>query len=365
MKKYLILILFFVLISSCQDEENILTVSDNQIQAQLDKKLQKVVVCHKTGNGSYIPLEISINALPAHLAHGDFVADADKDGYTAVGACTGNANDCNDNDPAINPGAVEVCDGIDNNCNGQVDEGFDVDGDGYTTCEGDCDDNDPNIYPGAEEVCGDNKDNNCDGAVDEGCIQPCGTLTVDYGGKIYHTIQIGTQCWLKENLDVGTRIDGSQNQNNDGVIQKYCYNNDQNNCTIYGGLYLWNETMQYDTTQGAQGICPNGWHIPTLAEFQTLVSVVVSDGKALKAVGQGSGMGAGTNTSGFSALLAGERYKNGYFAWLNFYSQFWSSTAYDAVYANSIGLTSYDGDIHLNYYRNKEDAGFSVRCLKD
>ena len=56
---------------------------------------------------------------------------------------------------------------------------------------------------------------------------------------------------------------------------------------------------------GAQGICPDGWHIPTPAQFQTLKTAVNNDGNSLKAIGQGSGSGTGTNTSGFSALLAG------------------------------------------------------------
>jgi hypothetical protein len=67
----------------------------------------------------------------------------------------------------LHPGTPEICDGKDNNCDGQVDEGFDTDGDGYTICEGDCNDNDPGIYPGAPEVC-DGKDNNCNGQIDEG-----------------------------------------------------------------------------------------------------------------------------------------------------------------------------------------------------
>jgi len=102
-------------------------------------------------------------------------------------------------------------------------------------------------------------------------------------------------------------IQRSQNQTNSGIIEKYCYNNDTNNCNTYCGLYQWNEAMQYVTTPSAQGICPNGWHIPTKAEFEKLANTVDNDGNALKAIGQGTGSGAGTDTSGFSALLAGSR----------------------------------------------------------
>jgi len=91
-------------------------------------------------------------------------ADADGDGYMV---CQG---DCDDTDPAVYPGAAEFCDGIDNNCDGQlIDEGYDADGDGYTTCGGDCDDSNPAVNPGATEIC-DGIDNDCDSVVDEVCI---------------------------------------------------------------------------------------------------------------------------------------------------------------------------------------------------
>jgi hypothetical protein len=87
-------------------------------------------------------------------------ADGDGDGFTSD-------VDCNDGDPAIHPGAVEVCNAVDDDCDLTVDEGFDRDGDGYTSCAGDCNDFSPAIHPGVTEVC-DSIDNDCDLAVDEG-----------------------------------------------------------------------------------------------------------------------------------------------------------------------------------------------------
>ena len=190
---------------------------------------------------------------------------------------------------------------------------------------------------------------------------PCpGIPFLTYAGKIYNTVQIGSQCWLKENLDVGIMIDSMQNQTNNSTIEKYCYNNDPNNCNTYGGLYQWNEAMQYSRTPGTQGICPPGWHIPTMAEFQTLSMVVGGYGNALKALGQGTGSGAGTNKSGFSALLSGYRYGSGTFEGLGNSTYFWSST--DGAYFMYMFFN--DNVINYGVSSNKE-IGLCIRCVKD
>ncbi len=89
----------------------------------VDSRSGQVIICHKTGNGQYKPITINQNAVADHLAHGDYLPDADGDGYTAIGACTGSMNDCNDNNADVHPGAEEVCGNqIDDNCNGETDE---------------------------------------------------------------------------------------------------------------------------------------------------------------------------------------------------------------------------------------------------
>ena len=99
--------------------------------------------------------------------------DGDGDGYPA-------SKDCDDTDPNIHPGAAEVCNGKDDNCDGKVDEGFDKDNDGYYTCAhppvaADCDDNDATVNPGAKEVWN-GKDDNCSGKADDIPAQLAGSL---------------------------------------------------------------------------------------------------------------------------------------------------------------------------------------------
>lgn len=117
------------------------------------------------------------------------VEDYDRDGYGG-----GFGGDCNDTDATIHPGATELCgecnagDGVDQNCDGALDEGCmpilncapDADGDGYDTgLGGDCNDMDPSIHPGATEECFDGQDDDCDGAVDEEGVPPDGCLIIN------------------------------------------------------------------------------------------------------------------------------------------------------------------------------------------
>lgn len=108
----------------------------------------------------------------ASVVSPDWYADLDGDGFgddtTATTACPPPAGyiriagDCDDTDASANDGAVEICDAVDNDCDGVADDGFDADGDGVGSCD-DCDDGDPDAYPGATEICGDGVDNDCDG----------------------------------------------------------------------------------------------------------------------------------------------------------------------------------------------------------
>jgi uncharacterized protein (TIGR02145 family) len=186
---------------------------------------------------------------------------------------------------------------------------------------------------------------------------PCpGIPNLQYGGQTYNTIAIGDQCWMKENLNIGTMINGNLNQTDNGIIEKYCYNDDTVNCRVYGALYLWNEAMQYDTTEGAKGICPTGWHLPKSVDFINLAANVGNSSNDLKAVGQGTGSGTGINASGFSAILSGNRTYDGKFDNFGLYAEFLGSI----------------NDIYLDYSNNLINTspklnimGFGVRCIND
>ncbi|MDR3666696.1 MAG: FISUMP domain-containing protein, partial [Ignavibacteriaceae bacterium] len=190
-----------------------------------------------------------------------------------------------------------------------------------------------------------------------------GLDSLNYGNQWYHTVQIGSQCWLKENLNVGNMITAVKDQINNDTIEKFCYNNDSNNCSVYGGLYQWREAVQYTLKQSPRGICPIGWHIPLKAEFDTLISSVGGDGNALKQTGQGDG----TNTSGFSGILSGYNAYTG-FGNLGTNANFWTcysfyqpqSDPYDAMYLELWNNTDVISGRHYN-----TDFGLSVRCLKD
>lgn len=101
-------------------------------------------------------------------------------------------------------------------------------------------------------------------------------LATDEDGNTYELVQIGTQCWMKENMRVGSRIDVVTGQSDNGITEYFCYDDQPSNCSANhpnypdGGLYTWNEAMQYSTAEGAQGICPDGFHIPTETDWQTL-----------------------------------------------------------------------------------------------
>ena len=187
-------------------------------------------------------------------------------------------------------------------------------------------------------------------------------------GQIYKTVQIGNQVWMAENLNYKTHdehIDYMPDFWGQGgsydVPTSYCFDDDFINCTRYGRLYAWEMATQ---------VCPEGWHLPTRDEWDTLMSVVGGDesGKSLKSTTGWFNGKNGTDAYGFSALPVGMMNVYGTYGDNKYNAEgrntfFWSSTELDSNDAYGV---------YLYYYKNKMDLvpdyrkmGGSVRCIKD
>ena len=189
-----------------------------------------------------------------------------------------------------------------------------------------------------------------------------GVNNVTENGQIYNTVEIGNQCWLKDNLNVGSfilnqssTVDHSDASSN-SIVEKYCYDNKEDNCKLNGGLYDWNEIMIYQKQESTRGICPEGWHIPALSEWNILIAFFGGESVAGTPVKKGG-------SSGFEAFAGGLRGSNGNFNLLGSGAYFWSSTQIDDNNAWGISLL-YRGTALSPLYRTKT-MGLSVRCLKD
>jgi uncharacterized protein (TIGR02145 family) len=195
---------------------------------------------------------------------------------------------------------------------------------------------------------------------------PCGYGFVDErNGMVYNTILIGDRCWMKENLNVGTIIDSAANQTDNGIIEKYCYRNLELNCDKYGGLYQWDEAMQY----GGTDLCPEGWHLPSGCEWNGMIThlggELVAGGK-MKMTGTvwwSPPNANADNSSGFSALAGGYRFMNGTFYDNLFRAYFWTTQSYDAFESYYYKLNYDNGEANFLHYYIYD--GFSVRCMKD
>jgi uncharacterized protein (TIGR02145 family) len=172
----------------------------------------------------------------------------------------------------------------------------------------------------------------------------------------YPTIHLGTQCWMAANLDHGAVIPSSSMQRDNCISEKYCYNDNVLNCGSYGGLYQWDEVMQFDESVSIKGLCPPEWHVPTENDWNTLFSLYVNSGFAgspLKYSGY----------SGFNALLSGARFINSGWGFQGFATMLWSSTTHGSTKAWAQGINNSDPSVSV-YPASKVNA-FAVRCVKD
>jgi len=159
----------------------------------------------------------------------------------------------------------------------------------------------------------------------------------------YESVVIGTQTWMKKNLNIET--EGS-----------WCFYNDADSCAKYGRLYNWEAAMK---------ACPTGWHLPSNVEWTVLVNYAggtSTAGKALKSTSSWGDGYNGTDTHGFSALPGGNRYSGGLFGDVGRNGYWWSSTEYDGSYAYSLYM-QYDYDFADENNIKDKSNGISVRCI--
>lgn len=196
-----------------------------------------------------------------------------------------------------------------------------------------------------------------------------GVFTDDRDGRQYHWVKIGPQVWMSENINIGVMIKAKKDQTNNGIIEKYCYNNDSVKCIFFGGLYQYDEMSQYDNKEGIKGICPQGWHVPTksewLALFISLGSETIAGGKLKSTSSEWFSPNQGaTNSSGFSALPSGWRtMKKKDTDAFGIFTVFRSSSE---GFSENPWVVVLDCDVEKVDSDNlTKEAGFSVRCIKD
>jgi len=196
----------------------------------------------------------------------------------------------------------------------------------------------------------------------------CGdTLTDLRDGQKYPTVLIGNQCWMAKNLNVGIMIHSDSLPSDNSVNEKFCFDNDTNNCVLYGGLYSWNEMMNYSTQESVKGICPDGWYIPSDAEVKELEIALGMDPATADLTNTWRGTDQGTQMlqgggSGLEFLFAGGLLSNQAFFFLGQFSYFHTSTESGT---NAWRRCLYYQNMQVGRFNTfPKSFGLSVRCIK-
>ncbi len=199
-------------------------------------------------------------------------------------------------------------------------------------------------------------------------------VITDYDGNQYATVKIGNQIWMAENLKSLHYLDGTQ------IKEVYTYDDAEHNSAAYGKLYTWEAVVK------KSGICPEGWHLPTDAEWKDLERHLGMAEKDVEDTGwrdtESEGVKLkksetdflwikyskrGVNTSGFSAIPAGVRTPKGKFMGLNKYADFWTTTEFNSEKAYNRSLVwigFHPGKAKVYRNRSPKTWGFSIRCVK-
>jgi uncharacterized protein (TIGR02145 family) len=248
------------------------------------------------------------------------------------------------------------------------------------------------IYPGSL-LCQPKQDDSIVLDVSRPC--PGFPLITDYDGNTYTTVQIGTQCWMRENMNTthyaeGTALIDGTGAGNIGVecTIKYWFNYEDHpdNNALYGRLYTWCAVMNGNdgtSQEKVQGICPSGWHVPGDEEWKTLEMFLgmsreeadytnewrgTNEGGKLKESGTfhwGQYNFGATNESGFTALPGGQRLYDGSWNSLTTMGYWWTSTKHSQVLLPISRMLSGSYSSIYRYVFMTPSDGISVRCVKN
>jgi len=210
-----------------------------------------------------------------------------------------------------------------------------------------------------------------------------GSLTDSRDGQVYATVTIGNQTWMAENLNY-SGDDGAGNKTFDigwcyGVGETDTTNHaDSTTCDTYGRLYTWAMLMDGTASSDAnpsavQGICPDGWHVPSDAEWTELTDTVIANSAAtstsdissyLKAVSAWANTGNGTDTFGFSALPGGSRGSiTHFFSAQGYQGRWWSASELNSINVWYRYMVNHDDFVNRSF--SDKNYGYSLRCLED
>ena len=229
----------------------------------------------------------------------------------------------------------------------------------------------------------------------------CSRTVKDVDGNVYHTVKIGKQVWMKENLRTTHYADGTEIASWEFAKTmapwRYCPNEDYSNVNTFGYLYNWSAVMhagaeRNSSSGNVKGICPDGWHVPSKSEFDELVAYCEKLSERKKTYSTCSALAAPDgwewtpteyspakpktdNASGFSAVPAGEAYYNDkslHYDYFGRNANFWGIKSNEEMECillelDYIGEYSYkSGNVTIREGIDKsESCGYSVRCVKD
>lgn len=195
-------------------------------------------------------------------------------------------------------------------------------------------------------------------------IEDCPNTIIDpRDGKEYSMVSIGEQCWMRQNLQHGLLIDSKQTPSQNSIAEVFTYQDDPQNLTVYGGLYLWSEIFDF-SSDNQTDICPEGFRVPTDDDFIQLESYYGLHSDSLYRLGwRGAGVGESFKDSGpegFNVLLSGQ-FHNGSYFYKNEYEYLWTSTL---VNGNPIRRNLGKNRNQIARFIDSQNSGASIRCIR-